>query len=1051
MPQSPLASSSFNKTTMFSHHFTPANPAAPNSTTTTPTSPSSSPANNAPAKASPPSPHSHLLTQDSRQLPLPQSTLPSTPTTTTTTTTTTTSNNAAAPATPQNNHTATINPTTKDQPAEPSTKEQQQKQQKDNTTDSPEPLKKLKRYRCCYCDRAFSRSEHRSRHERSHTKERPFHCSKCPSTFVRRDLLLRHDRTVHAKSPKQPATASTATTPATTTASKSDSPIFVASPLSPTPADHKDQKDPKDLKEKPKKKTPAPAKAKKTTKKKNSDINALLNQTPASPAPATTTTPATPIKASASPQPHHLPPTPPTAATPPPVLAATPVRPSQSPTTADFSTSLNALARAASADSHESSEKRKRNNDEELNAALLMTELHQSLTRSPSEAKRQKLESPLLQHPLPVAPPARYSPAQYSRPLSYSHFYPPPAQGTFTPQLGPAFQVSHIHQYFNTPPAKLRLPSKLQLNRYLATYFLFFHPILPFLHLHTFDPAQVAPPLLLSVCSVGALLCHEQPMSAFLYGTAKRLVLDTLDQKVSAPWVTHALILQVVYSAWNDTPGGLAYIESIRSVLVSLVTSAVDSLRSASMHAWSDFIDAELTTRAYFATYIVFGSITSLYNIKSPSELDSPPEGIRMPCTEVFWNSAESVYAHPGSVPQGPTFKDAWESFQAEGMRGMSPMGVRVIGMAIFKQVWAFRAGNQSSNTDRRHALESMLAAWSSSAMDSNPGQGQAVSQFLLNASPLSLTLSMDDCLGTDSMIVQKVRTLQHPLILDAWVVSVVSGLRLALETSPLQNSIKSHAPTEISNAAQATLTHLLNQGSLANPAVRPLIEKCFDLFRLIQVAGGSLFKAVGAGSPVFVGCPEALLGLFEMMAVVAMWCRHMERSTQTDDDMYLHIERTVMECGLDYDKDTAATNGGLGPTLALASADILEACTTWGIAGVLGVALREFGEQLQQPTVPLQQQQQPSVPVISPRYTHTQPTMVLPSLTGLQTGPGGSGSAAFPRMKLHPVLGPNQPVHHQHQHQQQQLPSLVHTQPMMSNLRTTSGTGIESYRLGIK
>ena len=31
------------------------------------------------------------------------------------------------------------------------------------------------------------------------TKERPFKCLKCRSTFVRRDLLLRHDRTVHAK------------------------------------------------------------------------------------------------------------------------------------------------------------------------------------------------------------------------------------------------------------------------------------------------------------------------------------------------------------------------------------------------------------------------------------------------------------------------------------------------------------------------------------------------------------------------------------------------------------------------------------------------------------------------------------------------------------------------------------------------------------------------------------------------------------------------------------------------------------------------------------
>ncbi|KAK4214541.1 transcriptional regulator form adherence 5 [Rhypophila decipiens] len=56
-----------------------------------------------------------------------------------------------------------------------------------------------KKYKCQFCARAFSRSEHRTRHERSHTKERPFKCGKCRSTFVRRDLLLRHDRTVHAK------------------------------------------------------------------------------------------------------------------------------------------------------------------------------------------------------------------------------------------------------------------------------------------------------------------------------------------------------------------------------------------------------------------------------------------------------------------------------------------------------------------------------------------------------------------------------------------------------------------------------------------------------------------------------------------------------------------------------------------------------------------------------------------------------------------------------------------------------------------------------------
>lgn len=60
-----------------------------------------------------------------------------------------------------------------------------------------------RRYICSFCARAFSRSEHRARHERSHTKEKPFGCDKCDSAFVRRDLLQRHLRTVHAKDKKK--------------------------------------------------------------------------------------------------------------------------------------------------------------------------------------------------------------------------------------------------------------------------------------------------------------------------------------------------------------------------------------------------------------------------------------------------------------------------------------------------------------------------------------------------------------------------------------------------------------------------------------------------------------------------------------------------------------------------------------------------------------------------------------------------------------------------------------------------------------------------------
>ncbi|KAI6489412.1 hypothetical protein ACKVWC_007950 [Pyricularia oryzae] len=52
---------------------------------------------------------------------------------------------------------------------------------------------------CKYCSKRFRRVEHVQRHERTHTKEKPFSCTwdRCGKTFGRRDLLVRHEKLVH--------------------------------------------------------------------------------------------------------------------------------------------------------------------------------------------------------------------------------------------------------------------------------------------------------------------------------------------------------------------------------------------------------------------------------------------------------------------------------------------------------------------------------------------------------------------------------------------------------------------------------------------------------------------------------------------------------------------------------------------------------------------------------------------------------------------------------------------------------------------------------------
>ncbi|KAB8265018.1 hypothetical protein BDV32DRAFT_116937 [Aspergillus pseudonomiae] len=48
------------------------------------------------------------------------------------------------------------------------------------------PSKKNRLFRCQFCAREFQRNEHLQRHERLHTKEKPFGCTACPETFTRR-------------------------------------------------------------------------------------------------------------------------------------------------------------------------------------------------------------------------------------------------------------------------------------------------------------------------------------------------------------------------------------------------------------------------------------------------------------------------------------------------------------------------------------------------------------------------------------------------------------------------------------------------------------------------------------------------------------------------------------------------------------------------------------------------------------------------------------------------------------------------------------------------
>ncbi|KAL1619228.1 hypothetical protein SLS54_006820 [Diplodia seriata] len=90
-------------------------------------------------------------------------------------------------------------------------------------------------YKCTTCARVFKRSEHCSRHERIHTRERPFACQYCHKKYARKDLVTRHEKTLHSEKRRQSIATAVPDSPASQRSSESTETINVSIPSNPSP------------------------------------------------------------------------------------------------------------------------------------------------------------------------------------------------------------------------------------------------------------------------------------------------------------------------------------------------------------------------------------------------------------------------------------------------------------------------------------------------------------------------------------------------------------------------------------------------------------------------------------------------------------------------------------------------------------------------------------------------------------------------------------------------------------------------------------------------
>lgn len=897
------------------------------------------------------------------------------------------------------------------------------------------PLSKpVKKYACCFCDRGFSRSEHRSRHERSHTKERPFHCSKCSSTFVRRDLLLRHDRTVHgtAKRDQSKSTrkeiknnnsynnSGSNSNNINSSNDNNDNTSYISSSSG---ANNNIKSNTENLSS-VSDNTPPPASAasnvgnsrkrrRSVTNKQNfKDQNSFLNVFS--------------IKQKIKHEPCN-------------VSASTTTHPAVS----SLLCSVSSVTKNTVREPHSSKNNKIIHNNtisslvdhtkfvsltRPLLRSTLVPELQTSLPNHKPELNSTPVSAALAAATTNVALTGQLS--------SVTNFT--------VPQLGAAFSLSdlfanlEIHHEEHLITLSLTL-CKLQLNRYLSAYFYYFHPTLPFLHTNSFVPTDqrlVQAPLLFGVCSIGALLCREKQVSVLLHNASRFLAATQLGRNApvssslanisitggSSPlWLLQTLITHLVYCAWCGDVRGFEYLKTLRPTVAALVRAALakqlqhrKNRRAAATatKSRSEFIETECVLRAYYAVFVLLGSCTVVFDC-APLPLFLPgeiPEDAALPCSELFWNSSLSVSEfakHPNHAPKFQTIfrqlaqpdgANSISNINITASDGLSPMAIRVLGTALFLDVWRANATVKTTANDRA-ALQHRLNAFGLICTDPEPGQGQLISHFLVNSPPIAMALVIDDTNSSGNRldIIHRLRTHQHPLVLDSYILSLVAELRVHIDLALVKKTIQRHEPHEIASAAYNTLVRLMANAGPHAPVLSyynqqeeqqhlfertnivELVRKCFEFIKVILLPGLNLSISFFEASSNWLST-ESILNLFETSLVLVMWCHHhhcrqiqKQQQQQNERDkndnnwaagnaFYAEIEKTLRESGPPSPTvDVAAA--AVPVSLCLVMADFLHACReAWGIAELLGSALRIFAYQMQSasapPSLPLQQHQ---------------------------------------------------------------------------------------------
>ncbi|OAA64261.1 c2h2 finger domain containing protein [Niveomyces insectorum RCEF 264] len=740
-----------------------------------------------------------------------------------------------------------------------------------------------RKYKCQFCNRAFSRSEHRSRHERSHTKERPFKCMKCRSTFVRRDLLLRHDRTVHAKDGGVPL--------------------------------HSDGKRRGGGVTKAARAVSGPSK---------SSIAAIdtaaIEQLEASSEGIFDVETAAMLVADL----HHK--------------ATAAVRADGSPY--EGASGLSSYSPNGSALMEPSVT---------YPSGAIAIPQWESFMAQPVNSKTHSIASSTsgafdAQRPYgngsqsfatPLPPLNGHS--AHSASLAYQPENPhapaelPPAPAGFhVPQVNSEDERNTILDNIKSSdseraiPDGFRVPNLASINRYLSTYFGLFHHHLPFLHPASFNPTQVAPPLLLSVLSIGALYAFDQEQAYILHIGSKVMVNQFLQHKESFSsrkcplWTMQASLLNMIFASWSGDPKGLEWACSIKSLLANMVAGNRYELklrqeaREGRPPTRSEWVEDEGCRRTYYAVYIFFGLLTLSFN-HTPAIGFNEFEDLQLPSTEALWNlkvADEVSWQEQLAASSSVTFMEAHDNlFQGETLK-YSAFATRVMINALFLEVWYHKRSPEAlQDVVTEYKLRLALETWETSLDLCEPE---------VFAVPLSAPHK------------------GHPLTFNAKALYRNARARLEVDLKTVQEALRYHDSYEVA----AAMSNARDKVKRSSEMIK-VIQECYNCIETAVVQG---VRWVARTSPTNWSIEHPLCGM-DLMIILSLWLYRLEHDEEPATEEELKMYEKVRQL---FNKDLEETFASqLSSIVARLWGSMLDEVVVWGIARLMGESFRLHSQAL--------------------------------------------------------------------------------------------------------